>query len=320
MTARIVVLDGQALNPGDLSWAPLAELGELVVHEHTDPAEVVERARGAHVLVTNKTLVDAATLDAAAPELRGICVLATGVNVVDVAAAKARNLPVCNVPDYSTPSVVEHTFALLLALCRDVGQHDRAVHEGAWAKSKDFCFWLTPQRELWSGTFGVVGYGTIGRAVSRVAAAFGMKVIATHSRSSGPESGVTTASVDEVFRASDVVSLHCPLTPETRELIRWDRLCSMKRTALLLNTARGALINEADLARALREGVIAGAGLDVLTEEPPKHDNPLLLAPHCIVTPHLAWSTLSARQRLLAITTENVRSLLAGRPIHVVGP
>lgn len=320
MKPRIVVLDGQALNPGDMTWAPLAELGELIVHDHTDRAEIVERARGAHVLVTNKTVVDAAALDAAAPEIRGVCVLATGVNVVDVAAAKARNLPVCNVPDYSTPAVVEHTFALLLSLCRDVGGHDRAVHDGAWVRSKDFCFWLSPQRELSSDTFGVIGYGTIGRAVSRVAVAFGMKVLATPSRSHAPEPGVTTASVDEVFRAADVVSLHCPLTSETRELVRWERLCSMKPTALLLNTARGALVNEVDLARALREGVIAGAGLDVLSEEPPKADNPLLSAPRCIVTPHLAWSTLSSRQRLLAITTENVRCLLAGRPIHVVGP
>lgn len=314
---RIVVLDGYTVNPGDTSWAEIAALGELVVHEDTAPDCLLERARVADILITNKTPIDANLLDAV-PGLLGISVLATGVNVVDVDAATARGIPVCNVPSYSTPSVVEHTFALLLELCRAVGAHDRAVHAGEWTSHRDFSFWKTPQLELSGRCLGVIGHGSIGAAVARVARAFGMRVIATPSRSHPPDPDVKTMEVDEIFRSADAVTLHCPLTPRTQELVRWERLVSMKPTALLVNTARGGLIREADLARALREGVLGGAALDVLSEEPPRPDNPLLSAPRCVITPHLAWATLEARQRLLKITAENVRSILAGAPIHLV--
>ncbi len=314
--SRIVVLDGYTINPGDNSWAPLAALGELVVYERTPPALVVERAQGADVVLTNKTLLSAESI-ARLEQLRGIAVLATGYNVVDVRAARERNIPVCNVPSYSTASVVEHTFALLFELTRAVGAHDRAVHAGAWQRAEDFCFWLTPQLELAGRTFGVVGYGEIGAGVARVAAALGMRVLATPSRRP-VEPGVVTSALDDMLPLVDVLSLHCPLREETRELIRWQRLTRMKATALLLNTARGGLIREADLARALSEGVIAGAALDVLSVEPPARENPLLSAPRCVLTPHLAWSSLAARRRLLEVSAQNVRGILSGQPLNVV--
>lgn len=316
---RIVILDAQTVNPGDASWAPLAELGELVVHERTPPGDVLERARGADVLLTNKTLIDGVALGAL-PGLRGISVLATGFNVVDVAAARARAIPVCNVPAYGTRSVVEHTFALLFELVRAVGLHDLAVHAGEWERSRDFCFWKTPQIELAGLTLGVIGYGEIGRAVARVAGAFGMRVLATPSRQHLAEPGVEFAAADAVVRGADVLTLHCPLSAETKQFIRWERLVTMKPSAFLINTARGGLVHEADLSRALSEGVIAGAALDVLDGEPPRSDNPLLAAPHCLITPHLAWTSLAARRRLIEVSVANVRGILDGAPIHVVNP
>jgi len=315
--ARIVVLDGHTVNPGDASWEPLERLGELTVYAHTPLAAVVERSRGAHVLITNKTPVGAEVFQSV-DGLAAICVLATGVNVVDIEAASARGVPVCNVPSYGVASVVEHTFALLFELCRAVGLHDAAVHRGEWSTSRDFSFWKTPQRQLSGRCLGVIGHGAIGSAVARAAQAFGMSVLATPSRSHPVGEGAATSDVDGILSAADVVTLHCPLSEATRELIRWDRLTRMKSTALLVNTARGGLIREADLARALEQGVLAGAALDVLAEEPPRPDNPLLSAPRCIVTPHLAWSTLEARLRLLEITAENVRGILQGRPVNVV--
>lgn len=313
----IVVLDGHAVNPGDLSWAEIQALGDLRVYDRTARDRVVERASGADVLVTNKTPIDAQVLESV-PELAGISVLATGVNVVDVELATARGIPVCNVPNYGTASVVEHTFALLFELCRNVGEHDRAVHSGEWAGSPDFSFWKTPQLELSGRRLGIVGYGAIGRAVGRVARALGMHVVATPSRGQAPEEGVLTDDLDGIFRTADVITLHCPLTPATAGLVRWERLVSMKPTSLLVNTARGGLIREADLAQALRDGLLAGAALDVLSEEPPRAENPLLCAPRCVITPHLAWSTRDARKRLLSMTADNIRAILAGRPIHVV--
>jgi glycerate dehydrogenase len=315
---RIVVLDGHTVNPGDNPWDELAQLGELVIYERTAREHVAERARGADILLTNKTWLDAEAL-AGIEGLKGICVLATGYNVVDVRAARERGIPVCNVPSYSSESVVEHTFALLFELTRAVGLHDRAVHAGDWENSPDFCFWRTPQLELSAKTMGVVGYGSIGRRVAEVARAFGMRVVVT--RSSRHPAGVDaleTLPLEAIFATADVVSLHCPLTPETEELIRWDRLVTMKRTALLVNTARGALVREDDLARALHEGVIAGAALDVLCSEPPEPGNPLLRAPRCLITPHLAWTSLEARRRLVRTSVDNVRAILAGQPIHVV--
>lgn len=314
---RIVVLDGRTVNPGDNPWDELAELGELVIYDRTERARVVERALGADILLTNKTWLDAEAL-AVLEGLKGICVLATGYNVVDVHAARERGIPVCNVPSYSSESVVEHTFALLFELARAVGLHDRAVRAGEWENSPDFCFWKTPQLELCGKTMGVVGYGSIGRRVAEVARAFGMRVVATRSSRHSGADEVEFLPLEAIFSRADVLSLHCPLTPETEQLIRWDRLVTMKRTSLLLNTARGALVREEDLARALDQGVIAGAALDVLDSEPPKPSNPLLRAPRCLLTPHLAWTTLEARRRLVRTSVDNVRALLAGRPIHVV--
>ena len=252
------------------------------------------------------------------PALRGICVLATGYNVVDVRAARERGIPVCNVPSYSSESVVEHTFALLFELCRAVGEHDRAVHRGDWVSSPDFCFWRTPQLELSGKTLGVVGFGTIGRRVAEVGSAFGMRVLATRSSRQASPPSVESLELEELVARADVVSLHCPLTPETTELVRWERLITMKSSALLLNTARGGLIREADLARALHENRILGAALDVLSSEPPAPDNPLLAAPRCVITPHLAWTSLPARQRLVRVSADNVRGILDGEPRHVV--
>lgn len=317
MAARIVVLDGYTVNPGDGSWDAVRSLGELRVYDRTPAELVLERAHGADVLVTNKTPLDGATL-ARLTGLRGIAVLATGVNVVDLRAARELGIPVCNVPSYATASVVEHTFALLLELCRSVGAHDSAVHSGAWSSNADFSFWKTPQRELSGLILGVVGYGETGSAVARVASALGLAVLATPSRSRQHEAFVRGVDLETLFSEADVVTLHCPLTPETRELVRWALLERMKRDAFLINTARGGLIREPDLARALQNGVIAGAALDVLSTEPPSPDNPLLSAPRCVITPHLAWTTRSARQRLLAVTADNVRAILNGTPIHVV--
>jgi glycerate dehydrogenase len=314
---RIVVLDGHTLNPGDLPLSELAALGELVVFERTPPELVLERSHDADVLVTNKTLLSAATI-AALPKLRGIAVLATGVNVVDVGAARARGIPVCNVPSYSTASVAEHTLALLFELTRHVGLHAGLARDGSWSKSPDFSFWQEPLVELDGLTLGIVGLGEIGSRVAALGRALGMTVVATPSRRRAPPEGVTTAPLDDVLAQSDVVSLHCPLTPQTERLVNAERLRRMKPRALLINTARGALIDEPALAEALEHGVIAGAGLDVLSVEPPPADHPLLRAPRCIVTPHQAWTSHAARARLLRVTVENVASLLAGRPQNVV--
>ncbi len=311
---RIVVLDGYTANPGDLSWEALSALGTLVVHDRTAPADVVARAAGADVVLTNKTVLTAETLSAL-PDLKLVCVLATGYNVVDVAAARARRVPVCNVPEYSTPNVAQAVFSLLLELTNRTGHHDRTVHEGRWAACPDFCYWDGDLVELAGRTFGVVGHGRIGRAVAGVARAFGMTVL-FHRRS--PDGDPACVDVDRLFAESDVVSLHCPLTPETDKLVDARRLSLMKPTAFLINTARGALVDEAALAEALAAGRIAGAGLDVLSVEPPAPSNPLLSAPRCVITPHIAWATRDARRRLLDTTAGNVAAFLAGSPRNVV--
>jgi glycerate dehydrogenase len=317
--ARILVLDGYTVNPGDNDWQPLAELGELVVYERTEPRRVVERALGAEIVITNKTRLGKDELSRL-PGLRGICVFATGFDVVDAVSARALGIPVCNVPEYSTPSVVEQTFALLFALARRVELHSQLVQGGEWSRSADFSFWRTPQHELSGRTLGVIGYGSIGRRVAAAGLAFGMRVLATRSRRNQPESGVEVLELDEIFERSDVVTLHCPLTPQTSGLVGRERLEGMKSTAFLLNTARGGLVRETDLAEALARGVIAGAALDVLESEPPPPDHPLLSAPNLLVTPHLAWSSLASRRRLVVATADNVRAILAGKPIHVVNP
>jgi len=312
---HIVILDGLTTNPGDLSWAPVERLGTLVVHDRTDPAEVVARAVDADAVLTNKTVLGAAEF-AALPRLRYVGVLATGVNVVDVAAARERGVVVCNVPEYSTPNVVQATFALLLELTNRVGHHDATVHAGRWSACPDFCYWDGDLVELAGLTLGIVGYGRIGRGVAEVGRAFGMRIL-HHGRSASADP--ERADLDTLLRQSDVVSLHCPLTPENRGFVDARRLALMKPTAFLLNTSRGLLVNEADLAAALAAGTIAGAGLDVLSVEPPSAANPLLTAPHCVITPHVAWATRNARVRLVDVAAANLAAFVAGRPQNVVG-
>lgn len=315
---RIVVLDGFTTNPGDLDWAPLERLGSCTIHDRTDEADVVTRGRDAEILVTNKTLLPGDVI-AALPALRCITVLATGVNVVDLAAAAARGVPVCNVPEYSTPNVAQAVFALLLELTNRTGHLDRTVHEGRWSRCQDFCYWDGELVELAGLTLGIVGHGRIGQAVAQIGRAFGMRILA-HRRRPDPGQGdsATLVDIDRLFRESDVVSLHCPLTPETRGMVNASRLSLMKPTAFLINTARGALVDEAALAAALDAGRIAGAGLDVLSVEPPPASNPLLAARNCVITPHIAWATRNARRRLLDATAANVAAFLAGTPRNVV--
>jgi glycerate dehydrogenase len=316
--ARIVVLDSFTFNPGDNPWTDVEALGELRVFERSAAEEIVTRAQGAAVVLTNKTPLSAATL-AALPDLAGICVLATGVNVVDVAAASARGLPVCNIPAYSTASTAQHTIALLLELTNHVGKHDVAVHQGAWVNALDFSFTLSPLTELDGLVLGIVGFGAIGRRVGEIAQALGMRILAAgDARREGDPPWLERAPLDELFRRADVLTLHCPLSDATRGLVNAARLASMRPSALLLNAGRGPLVNEADLADALERGVIAGAALDVLSEEPPSADNPLLTAPRCVITPHTAWLTLAARRRAMQTTAENVRGILNGSPCNVV--
>lgn len=306
----LVVLDGQTTNPGDLSWEPLERLGALQVHPRTPASLVAARVAGATVVITNKTPLGEVEF-AAAPQ--GVVMLSTGYDVVDGAAAAARGLPLCHVPEYATASVAQAVFALILELTNRTGLHTTGVHEGRWSAAADFCYWDGPLRELAGQTLGVVGMGRIGAAVARIAEAFGMEVL-VHRRSTAPG----TTDLASLLARSDVISLHCPLTPETRQLINAERLALMKPTALLINTGRGALINEIDLADALHQGRLGGAGLDVLTVEPPPATNPLLHAPNCVITPHIAWATKAARQRLIAEVAANVAAILAGRPRHVV--
>ena len=309
---RLVVLDGHTSNPGDLSWAPLEALGELTVHARTAPAQVAARIAAADVVLTNKTQLSADQLEQA-PQLRGIAVLATGHDIVDAAAAGRRGLPVCNVPEYGTASVAQAVFALLLELSNHTGGLAAGVRQGRWSACPDFCYWDAPLLELAGLRFGVVGHGRIGAAVARIARAFGMEVL-SHRHSPGPED----IDLDTLLTASDVVSLHCPLTPQTRGLINANRLARMKPGALLINTGRGPLIDEDALTAALASGRLGGAGLDVLSVEPPAADHPLLRAPNCLITPHVAWASRAARERLIAASAANVAAILAGRPIHVV--
>jgi glycerate dehydrogenase len=309
---RLVLLDGHTSNPGDLDWEPLERLGDLTVYERTAADQVVERIAAADVVLTNKTRLDAASL-ASAPALRGVVVIATGFDVVDAAAARRLGLPVCNVPEYGTQSVAQAVFALVLELTNHTGSLATSVRQGRWSAGPDFCYWDQPLIELAGLTFGIVGMGRIGAAVARIAEAFGMRVLSLR-RSPDP----TSVPLDQLLRQSDVVSLHCPLRPETHGLIDAAHLGRMKPGALLINTGRGALINEVDLAAALASGHLGGAGLDVLSLEPPRADHPLLSAPNCLITPHVAWATQAARRRLIAVSAGNVAALLAGRPIHVV--
>lgn len=317
---RLVVLDAHTLSPGDNPWTEVAALGELELYPRSSGAEIVARATGAEIVLTNKTPLTAETL-ASLPSLRGICVLATGVNVVDVVAATARGIVVSNIPAYSTASTAQHAIALLLELTNQVGLHARSVYEGQWVRSPDFSYALTPLTELCELTLGVVGFGAIGQRVAEIARALGMQVLAAGAgRRAGDPAWLERLPLDDLFPRVDVLSLHCPLSDETRGLVNAARLRRMKASALLINTGRGPLVNEADLADALHAGTLAGAALDVLSQEPPQADNPLLGAPRCIITPHHAWATLAARKRAMRITAENVRAILNGTPQNVVRP
>jgi glycerate dehydrogenase len=314
---NIVILDGFTLNPGDLSWKRLESLGPCTIYDRSAQGEVFGRSREAEILLTNKTVLDRAAI-LALPRLRYIGVMATGYNIVDIAAARERKVPVTNVPVYGTNSVAQMTFALLLELARGVGHHARTVREGRWSSSTDFCYWDTPQIELDGLTMGIVGYGRIGREAARIARVFHMRVMAYDTGRPAPEPGVSFVPLDDLFRLSDIVSLHCPLTPETREMVNARTLALMKSTAFLLNSSRGPLVNEYDLAEALNAGNIAGAALDVLPGEPPPAESPLIGARNCIITPHIAWATLAARRRLMDTAIENVQAFLRGEPENVV--
>lgn len=318
---KIVVLDGYMLNPGDLSWEALKRIGELTVYDRTDPVDVAVRAAEADAVLTNKAVLTAETI-ARLPHLRYIGVMATGYNVVDIAAARAAGVVVTNVPGYSSASVAQLAFALLLELSMQVGQHhDAAVRRGGWATSPDFSMKVAPLVELSGKTFGIVGMGDIGQAAARIALGFGMKVaVASRTRKPIDIGGdVVWMELPELLAASDAVSLHCPLTPDTERLIRRDTLARMKPSAFLINTSRGGLVDEQDLADALNEGRIAGCGLDVLSSEPPSPANPLLHARNCLITPHIGWATREARARCMATTAANLEAFVAGQPVNAVG-
>ncbi len=319
---KIVVLDGFTLNPGDLDWSGLELLGEkTVVYDRSAPAEVLERAAGAEVIFVNKVVMGKGEI-AALPSLRYIGVLATGYNVVDIAAAKQAGITVTNIPTYGTTSVAQHTLALLLELTNRVGDYSASVRAGAWSRSPDFCYYVAPLTELSGKRFGIVGYGRIGRETGKLARAFGMEVVAADAGYgagvSAADDGTPLLPLDELLRSSDVISLHCPLNSDNIGMINAARLREMKRGAFLLNTSRGPLINAGALAEALRSGQIAGAGIDVLEVEPPPLDNPLFSAPNVLITPHVAWGTPAARRRLLDIAVENLRAWLDGSPANVV--
>ena len=316
---RIVILDGFTLGQGRDVWGSIASQGELILHDRTPADQIVDRLRDAEVALTNKVPLRQETLDRL-PALKYIAVMATGYNIVDVDAARRRGIPVSNVPEYGTDSVAQMTFALLLELCHHAGDHDRAVKEGAWSASPDWCFWRHPLVELSGLTMGIVGFGRIGRKVGEIAHAFGMKVLAAaRSRSAAPSNpSFAWKTVPEIFEEADIVSLHCPETPETKGFVTSALLSRMKRSAFLINTSRGSLIDEPSLAAALDQGVLAGAAVDVVSQEPIRPENPLLKARNCLLTPHLAWATEAARRRLIAETAGNLAAFREGRPRNVV--
>lgn len=315
---RIVALDGYGLNPGDLSWEQIESLGEFTVYDRTAVDEIVERAAQADIVLTNKTPLNAATLDKL-PRLRYIGVLATGYNIVDIEAAKERGIVVTNIPAYSTDSVAQMVFAHLLHIANDVAAYAQSVKAGDWANCKDFCYLKSPIFELAGKTIGIVGFGHIGSAVARIAHAFGMKVLAktSKSREALPDY-VSPVSWGTLLADSDVITLHCPLTDSTRNLINADSIARMKPTAIVINTGRGPLVNEHDLAEALNSGRIKAAGVDVLSQEPPRADNPLIAARHCYITPHIAWATFEARERLMQIAADNIRQYIDGHTVNQV--
>ena len=315
---KIVVLDGYGVNPGDLSWEKLGELGELTVYERTAPEDVLTRTEDAEIVLTNKVVLSAEIL-CKLPKLKYIGVLATGYNVVDTEAARAQGVAVTNIPAYSTDSVVQMTFAHILNITNRVAHYARENREGKWARSKDFCYWDTPLLELSGLTLGVVGLGNIGMKVARVARTLGMEVYAATSKSSSslPE-GIQKTTFKGLLGVCDILTLHCPLTPDTRELVNAKTLGMMKRGAVVINTGRGPLVNENDVAEALRSGQLAAYGADVMCQEPPREDNPLLAEPNAFITPHVAWATIDARRRLMKIAADNIKAFVEGKPVNVV--
>lgn len=316
---KIVVLDGYTENPGDLSWDSLSALGELTVYDRTPADGIVSRIGEANIVFTNKTPISGETLSAC-PNVKYIGVLATGYNVVDVAAAKEKGIVVTNIPTYGTSAVGQYAIALLLEICHHVGHHNRAVHEGRWENCPDFCFWDYPLIELAGKTIGVIGYGRIGQATGRIAQALGMRVLAFDSYKDAAQESDTMryAELDELLGESDVISLHCPLFPETEGIINKANIGKMRDGVIIINTSRGPLINERDLAEALESGKVACAAVDVVSAEPIKRDNPLLMAKNCIITPHIAWAPKESRARLMDIAVENLRGFLEGNTVNAV--
>ena len=314
---KIVVLDGYTLNPGDLNWDAIGKMGELTVYDRTDATLRIERIGKAEIVLTNKTVLDRAVIEAC-PALRYIGVLATGYNVVDTEAAHRKGIVVTNIPAYCTEAVAQYTFALILETCHRIGAHDRSVKAGDWAHTPDFCYWLYPQTELQGKTLGIIGYGRIGRAVARLGLAFGMNVIACSRSFTRDENGVQAVDLDTLLSESDFVSLHCPDTPETRGVIGRNALSRMKCTATLINTSRGTLVDEAELAAALNGGRLACAAVDVVSREPMAQDNPLIGCKNAIITPHLAWASFASRARLLQTATNNLAAFLDGQIVNAV--
>lgn len=317
---QIVLLDGYASNPGDLTWEPLKEMGEVTVYDRTQPSEVVERAHDAEIIVTNKVTLTRQTLEQL-PNLRLICVLATGYNTIDTLAARDLGITVCNVPAYSTDSVAQMVFAQILNMTNRVAHYARQTREGRWSAAPDFCYWDLPVSELAGKTLGIVGLGHIGAKVASIAREFGMDVFAFTSKNSiDLPDYIQKTTLEGLLGVSDILTLHCPLTPDTHELINARTLARMKHGALLVNTGRGPLVNEADVAEALASGQLGGYGADVMCSEPPAADNPLFAQPNAFITPHIAWASVEARQRLLNATFDNIRAFQDGHPKNVVNP
>ena len=315
---KIVVLDGYTLNPGDLSWDGFKSLGEFQLFDRTPADKIVENIGNAEIVITNKTPITRETLDAC-PNIKYIGVLATGYNVVDSDAARDKGIPVTNIPAYGTSAVAQHTIALLLEICHNVGAHSNAVHEGRWTSCMDFCFWDRPLIELDGKTIGIIGFGRIGQATGKIASALGLKVLAHDAVESDEGRQIAKyLSLEELLAQSDIISLHCPLLPSNQGIINKDNINKMKDGVIILNTSRGPLIEEQDLADALNSGKVLAAGVDVTSVEPIKGDNPLLTAKNCFITPHIAWAAAESRSRLMDIATDTLKSFLAGKPVNVV--
>ena len=318
---KAVILDGYTINPGDLSWQKLAEMVELEAHDYTPPtdrSETIKRIGDAEILLTSKSIIDEEVF-ANCPNLKFLSVLATGYNVVDIEAARKHNVTVSNVPAYSTDTVAQHTIALLLEICNNVGHHAKTVMDGRWSKSRDFCYWDFPVMELAGKTMGIVGFGNIGQKVADIAAALGMKVMVYNSHRVGEKNKFGEyVSLDKFLSESDIISLHCPMTSETKEFVREENIAKMKDGVIILNTSRGQLIKDEDLKEALESGKVGAAGLHVVSVEPMKEDNPLLKAKNIFITPHIAWASKEARQRLIDVTVGNIKAFIDKKPINVV--